>query len=150
MLLHLIMISAIKLSYSPSSWKLANVIPIKKPGKNGSQPTSYRPISLLSSISKILEKLVLSFIKNHIDENQLNPSDQHGFVKRKWTVHQLQRLTNHIRHGLNLSQKQSTGMILLDVERTFDRVWHSGLIKKMINMRFPRHLITMIHNFLLN
>jgi hypothetical protein len=57
LLLLLIICACMKLSYFPTRWKHAKVVAIPKPGKNLSIASSYRPISLLSSISKILERL---------------------------------------------------------------------------------------------
>lgn len=47
-------------------------------------------------------------------------------------------------------QGQSTGMILADVKKAFDRVWHGGLLHKMIEFRFPPQLIKFIKSFLTN
>lgn len=44
--------------------------------------------------------------------------------------------------------KASTGLITLDVEKAFDRVWHNGLLYKMIDLKFPKYLILIIHSFL--
>lgn len=55
LLLTMIMNACLKLSYFPTQWKHAKVIAIRKPNKPATNPSSYRPISLLSSISKILE-----------------------------------------------------------------------------------------------
>jgi hypothetical protein len=56
--------SCFKLSYFPKSWKHANIIPVPKPGKDLSNPSSYRPISLLSSISKSFERVILKRLQN--------------------------------------------------------------------------------------
>ncbi|KAG5674277.1 hypothetical protein PVAND_004257 [Polypedilum vanderplanki] len=60
-IIHLVNIvnACLQLNYFPNKWKFAKVIPIPKPGKVKSNPTSYRPISLLSSLSIILEKVIL-------------------------------------------------------------------------------------------
>jgi len=48
----------LKLSCFPANWKLATIIMIKKPGKVNTDPNNYKPISLLSSVSKIFEKII--------------------------------------------------------------------------------------------
>jgi hypothetical protein len=58
--------SFFKLSYFPKSWKHSNVVPVPKPGKDLSIPSIYRPISLLSSISKIFERVILKRLQNFI------------------------------------------------------------------------------------
>lgn len=83
-----IIIACFKLSYFPEKWKHAVVIAIPKPNKKPSDPSSYRPISLLSSLSKILERAILSRINQHIsNNNNIIPVDQCGFVSGKSTVH---------------------------------------------------------------
>jgi hypothetical protein len=59
----------LKYSYFPTAWKLANVIPILKPSKDPSDPKSYRPISLLNALSKILERLLLHRLKSYVAEH---------------------------------------------------------------------------------
>jgi hypothetical protein len=144
--LNLILAACLKLAYFPSKWKKANVIPIKKPGKDPSSVASYRPISLLSSLSKLLEKVILKRLLSFADSNNIIPKEQHGFRSRYSTTNQLMRITNYIKSKLN--EKFSTGMILLDVEKAFDRVWHEGLIYKMLKLRFPLYLTKIVSSFL--
>lgn len=148
LLLHLIVVSCFKLCYFPVAWKHANIIPIHKPGKKTNDPSSYRPISLLSAISKILERAILTRLNFHLYDNNIIPEDQCGFVHGKSTSHQLVRIRNHIHDHLRL--KSSTGMLLIDVEKAFDRVWFAGLIKKMILFDFPTYLIKIVNSFLRN
>ncbi|GFW84556.1 probable RNA-directed DNA polymerase from transposon X-element [Trichonephila clavipes] len=83
----------------PNEWKVAIVFPIHKPGKSKNSPDTYRPISLLSSLSKIAEHIILNRIKNHIySTNILNPN-QFGFTKQLSTYHPLLRLTEKISSG---------------------------------------------------
>jgi len=56
-------------------WKMANIIMIKKPGKDNTDPNSYKPISLLSSVSKIFEKLLLI---SHLNATDTIPHRQFG------------------------------------------------------------------------
>jgi len=152
LLLNLIITACFRLCYFPDCWKLANVIAIKKPGKNPTDPASYRPISLLSSLSKVLERVILSRLREFVEENNILPPEQHGFVRGRSTLHQLKRLTDHVKAGFALrgNRIRSTGMILMDVERAFDRVWHAGLLKKMIDFNCPRYLVSLTHSFLVN
>jgi hypothetical protein len=147
--LNLIISSCFKLCYFPEAWKKAQVIAIPKPGKNPSLASSYRPISLLSSLSKILERVLLKRILDHVDTNNIIPDEQHGFKSKKSTTHQLLRIVNHIKNNFKLNQR-STGMILLDVEKAFDRVWHSGLLYKLIKFKFPPYIIKMSNSLISN
>jgi len=141
-----IITACIKLRYFPDSWKHANVVPILKPSKDPANPGSYRPISLLNGLSKILERVMLNRITKHANDTNIIPDIQHGFQKGKSTVHQLKRTISYAKAGL--TNKESTGMVTLDVEKAFDRVYHNGLIAKMIGAKFPTYTIKMVHAFL--
>jgi hypothetical protein len=134
--------SCMNLSYFPKCWKHAKVIALHKPGKPTTDPYSYRPISLLSSISKILERVILHRITQHIDENGIIPEQQCGFRAKRSTTYQINNVLNNARENLN--QQKSTGMIFLDVEKAFDRVWHKGLLYKMLQLNFPKNIIKII------
>jgi hypothetical protein len=136
------------LSYFPTYWKTAKVIPIGKAGKDLSQVTGYRPISLLSCISKIYEKIILSKLEDHIFSENILLEEQYGFRSGHSTVHQLQRVVKHIKTAKNSSK--TTLMALLDIEKAFDSVWHEGLIYKLYIFNFPIYLIKMIKSYLEN
>lgn len=140
--------ACLKISYFPDRWKLGKVTPILKVGKDPTDPSSYRPISLLSSISKILERIILNRINIFLDENNIIPEEQHGFKRKFSTTHQLSKVIGQAK--AKLKDKSSTGIIMLDVEKAFDRVWHNGLIFKMINLNFSPYLIKITRNFLIN
>lgn len=138
----------LNLSYFPNSWKRSKVIPILKPGKDPTSEKSYRPISLLSSISKIFEKLILSRLDEHIQRNNILMDEQFGFRKGHSTTHQLARVVNKIKR--NKEVKYSTAMTLLDVEKAFDNVWHQGLIHKLVRYNFPTYLVKILQDYLTN
>ncbi|GFY66662.1 probable RNA-directed DNA polymerase from transposon BS [Trichonephila inaurata madagascariensis] len=102
------------------------------PRKNKDQkfPLNYRPISLISCVAKLFEKILLSRIQAFSDAHNLIPDFQHGFRKETSTCHQLLRTTNKIIDGFN--KHRTTGGVFLDVEKAFDRVWHNGLVYKLI------------------
>ena len=112
----------------PKELKRSRVVPIFKSG----DPTScdnYRPISLVSSISKILEKIVASKLTAHLESNNLLYKHQYGFLKGKSTEHNLLHLTNKIGEALN-DNKFCIG-IFLDLKKAFDVVSHQILLKKL-------------------
>jgi hypothetical protein len=140
--------SCLKLSYFPERWKTAKVTPILKPSKSPTSPESYRPISLLCAVSKILERIILNRINNFLDEHGIIPAEQHGFKRKFSTTSQLSKVIKNAKR--KLKEKSSTGIIMLDVEKAFDRVWHNGLLFKMIELNFPAYIIKLTANFLTN
>lgn len=146
--LYYILNACLKMSYFPSNWKNAMVIPLLKPGKNPKDPNSYRPISLLPCLSKILERIILDRIQNHIIENKILIDEQHGFRANCSTVLQLARLTNIITTNFNLNK--ITAVLTLDVEKAFDTVWHNGLIHKLLTLKFPIYITKFVQSYLNN
>ena len=69
----------------PSEWRTAIVTPVFKKG-NSQLVTNYRPISLTSCISKVLERIVRDQLYEHLMENDLIPKKQHGFVNNRSRV----------------------------------------------------------------
>ncbi|GBN96257.1 hypothetical protein AVEN_38664-1 [Araneus ventricosus] len=63
-------------------------------------------------------------------------------------THQLLRVTNKIVEGFTV--KHYTGGVFLDVRKAFDRMWHKGLIVKLMKYQFPDYLIKIIQRFLSN
>ena len=130
----------------PTLWKEAKIIPILKAGKDPSQASNYRPISLLSCISKIFEKLILNRLENHIFDSNIYIEEQFGFRSGHSTTQQLERVITHIKTGLRT--KKTTIMALLDIEKAFDSVWHDGLIHKISQFGFPIYLTKTLMSYL--
>ena len=100
-----------------------------KPGKEPTDVTSYRLISLLSTISKILEKLISRQISIDIDLNTWIPHHQFGFRKAHSTIQQCHRIAHTVNTALE--HKQYGNAAFLDVSQAFDKVWHPGLLYKI-------------------
>ncbi|KAL4143248.1 hypothetical protein QTP88_005603 [Uroleucon formosanum] len=136
----------LRLCYFPTAWKRATIISIPKPGKDPLRPDSYRPIALLSSISKIYEKIILLRLQKHISD-QIRP-EQSAFRSEHSTAQQLVKLVERISNNLN--NRIQTASVFLDVEKAFDRVWHDGLLYKMSTLKIPQNLIKLTQSFLSN
>lgn len=140
--------SITKLQYFPNNWKKSIVIPVKKPNKKGDDPKSYRPISLLNCMSKLYEKILLKRIDNFMEENEILPEEQFGFRKSHGSLHHPVRIVNEAIEDLN--KRRPTAIVAFDFEKAFDRVWHHGLIYKMISLKFPAEIIKIIYSFFSN
>ena len=108
--------------------KSAPCIPVFKAGDN-TNCDNYRPISLLSSISKILEKFVALSLVSHLEDNNLLYENQYDFLRGKSTVHNILQLTNKIAQDLN--DKKFVISVFLDLRKAFDVVSHDILIDKL-------------------
>lgn len=126
----------------PPGWKLGRVIMLPKPGKNVRLPESYRPITLLCTLSKVFEKLLLQKLVPHIKPRP----EQFGFRPEHSTTLQLTRVLHHMAAAMN--KKEYTVAIMLDMEKAFDRVWHEGLLYKLSLSPAPRQLVRVVASFL--
>ena len=120
----------------PSEWKIANVVPVFKSGDR-EDVGNYRPISLLSNISKILERVVFTRLYEFFEENNLLSPKNSGFKKHENTINQLLHIINKIHKGL-------------DDGKAFDRVWHKGLIHKLKAFGVTGSLLKLLSCYLLN
>ncbi|KAK2578997.1 hypothetical protein KPH14_012659 [Odynerus spinipes] len=88
--------ASIRLGYFSTHWKTGLVMPILKPGKKSNDPASYRPISLLCTLSKLTEKIILKRLNAHESNRNIIIDEQFGFRQKHNTVQQVTRLVNDI------------------------------------------------------
>ncbi|GBP67634.1 Probable RNA-directed DNA polymerase from transposon BS [Eumeta japonica] len=129
-------------------WKEAEVIGIHKPGKPRDLPASYRPISLLSGLAKLFERVLKTRLSNHLFGKGLIIDEQFGFRPAHSCPQQVLRLVEYVTEGFK--SKQKTVAVFFDVAKAFDRVWHAGLVYKLYSLQVPDRLIFIIQNFLSN
>ena len=112
----------------PDIFKIAKTIPIFKKGSR-LMVSNYRPISLLSNLNKILEKLMFSRVYKFLDDYQCIYSLQFGFRSKHSTNHALIDITENIRKALD--NKSFACGIFVDLQKAFDTVNHNILLKKL-------------------
>lgn len=122
----------LKLSHYSDQWKISIIHPILKPGKKPKEPSSYRPISLLTTMSKVTKKIIHRRMNIHENKNKIMAEHQFGFRNGHNTVQLVTRIVNDI--STHFNKKLATAMLLLDIEKAFDRVWIDGLIYKLIQL----------------
>jgi hypothetical protein len=116
-------------NYWPAEFKAAQIIMVLKPEKDPTDVASYRPISLISAMSKLLEKLISRQIAVDTDPNTWIPHHQFGFRQGHSTLQQCHRITHTVNTALE--HKQYCTAAFLDVSQAFDKVWHPGLLYKL-------------------
>lgn len=137
--------SMLRIGYFPASWKLSDLVMIPKPGKDITQVSSYRPISLLPILSKMFEKMLLNSLIPHIDANAIVPDHQFGFRRKHSTIQQVHRITNLIRRAFE--NKQYCSALFIDISQAFDKVWHEGLLFK-ITQFLPKNVHKLLKSYL--
>jgi hypothetical protein len=130
----------------PKLFKQAKIIAILKPGKDGTDASHYRPISLLSVVYKILERLILQRIHPLIDAAV--PVSQAGFRKNRSCTEQVMAVTSNIEAGFE--RKLKTGTIFIDLTAAYDTVWRDGLMLKFMRVVSCSKISRLLNNMLSN
>jgi hypothetical protein len=129
----------------PAAWKKANVCPIYKKAQDYFT-INYRPVSLLSILSKIFERVVFKYLFKHFQENFLLSVWQSGFLPGASTVTQFIEMYNAFCQAV--SDGREIRITFLDISKAFDRVWHKGLIYKLAKAGISGKLLSWIKNYL--
>ena len=115
----------------PNSFKVAHIKPILKNNGSPSDYKCYRPISILSALSKVFEKIVYQKIYAHLTEHSLLTEKQSGYRQHHSAEQQLLYLTHNLYKSLDTGQNFTA--IYLDIAKYFDKIWHEGLVYKCKN-----------------
>ena len=129
----------------PSLWKEARVTPIHKK-KLKSEPNNYRPISLLSVVSKTFERIICEQLTQYLEENHLQSPSQFGFRKGRSTSDLLLLLSKAWHDALDIGRPSL--VIALDIAGAFDCVWHRGLTAKLEQLGITGNLLHLLSSYL--
>ena len=131
----------------PSRLKYALIKPIFKNGDK-KKVANYRPISLLPSFSKILEKIMYSRLTNYVVTNNILAQEQCGFRPSSSTELASFNIINNILN--ELQKKNIVGGIFLDLQKVFDCVNHDILLNKLHSYGVTGGFFKLIKTFLQN
>ena len=102
---------------------------VLKPNKREYEVTSYRPISLLSVFSKLFERVILKRLLPILENKNIIPDHQFGFRHKHGIPEQCYRIVQEITKAME--NKLYCSAVFLDIRKTFDKVWHCGLLNKI-------------------
>lgn len=130
----------------PTVWSSIKVIPILKPNKDPNQISSYRPIALINTLTKIFNKLIKIRLDYHLDKFNLLPLLSFGFRKKKST----HECISYILHEVNENTARGfyTLVIVTDISKAFDHIILEKLISELNLINFNPAYTNMIHQFL--
>ena len=132
----------------PSSWKVAVIIPIIKPGKKEDNVKSYRPIALLSCIGKLMEHLIHKRLDWFVQTNSLLHTSQCGFRRGLSTMDVLLRFEHNIRQAQMASE--ICIIAYMDLSCAFDTVNPLVLLIKLANYNITGNILGWLKSYLVN
>lgn len=136
--------ASIESGHIPSSWKIARILPLRKPGKpDYTVAKAYRPISLLATISKVVESVLAERISYYDETAGLLPKVHFGARKMRSTVDALAYLTEHIHYAWKARQVLS--LVSFDVKGAFNGVNGEVLSHKLKQRRIPYQIVRWIN-----
>ncbi len=129
----------------PSAWKHAHVVPIFKKGDRA-EPSSYRPVSLLSGLDKGLEDPVHHVVLNHCLQENLISSEQFGFLPRRSTTGQLIDCFDLVTKALD--NGFCVDVVYLDLSKAFDTISARKLLLKLGSLGISGQLLSWFSSYL--
>ena len=140
--------NCLKESCFADSWKVSSVVPVFKNVGERSTAKNYHPVSFLSLVSKVFEKLVNNRIVDHLEKCGLFSDFQYGFRSSRSTADLLAIVSDRIVRAFN--RAGATRAVALDISKAFDRVWHAGLLHKRKSFGISGQIFGLISSFLSN
>ena len=138
----------LKESCFPDCWKASSVVPVFKNVGERSTAKNYHPVSLVSVVSKVFEKLVNNRIVDHREKCGLFSDFQYGFRSSRSTVGLPTVVSDRIGGAFNRSG--TARAVALDISKAFERVWHAGLLHKLKTYGISGQIFGLISSFFSN
>ena len=139
----------LKESSFPDCWKFSSVVPVFNNVGKRSTAKNYCPVSLLSVVSKVFEKLVNNRILDPLEKCSLFSDFQYGFRSSRSTADLLTVVSDRIARAFNGSGANQA--VALDISKAFDRVWYAGmLLHKRKSYGISGQIFSPISSFLSN
>jgi hypothetical protein len=134
----------------PDRFKNMYVLPIYKGKGVKSDPNSYRPISSVSTLSKLFEHVLKRLVMKHVEDSELLDDNQHGFRSRRSCQTALMSFTQRIFNELD-KPNHLVVVVFIDLRKAFDSVVHLILLRKIKDVfNVPRNLLIVTGNYLFN
>ncbi|GBN38150.1 Putative protein in type-1 retrotransposable element R1DM [Araneus ventricosus] len=132
----------------PESWKYAKLVLLAKPSKDPRLPGSYRPICLLSVVSKVLDKLITQRLLFLCQQQDFLHPRQHGFRAGRSCETASASLWSEMFSALG--NRGRVCIVSLDVAGAFDSVWRHSVLKRLIQANCPRNIFGIVRDYFQN
>lgn len=133
-----------KLCYIPLDWKRALLVPIFKKG-DPSEPSNYRPISLLSVPGKVFSRVINDILYDRLEAEGLLPEEQGGFRRERGCPEMIFSLFSIVE--CRKRKRLSTHLAFVDVKKAYDTVSRSGLALRLLELGTPSRVVSMVKHW---
>ena len=131
----------------PALWKIARITPVYK-AEDKLLVENYRPISVLPVVSKVLEKVVYTQLCAHLDQLNYIYSHQYGFRRGHNTAQAIAQVNNWVLESMD--KGKITGLLFVDISKTFDSINHKVLLGKLENIAFSGKALKWFRSYLID
>lgn len=140
--------SSIATNIFPDVWKLANIVPVYKCKGSKTDPSNYRPISILPLVARTFEKLICTQLASYCTYTNVIPPNQHGFRKSGSCETALIAATDHWLQCVD--QGEIVATLLIDLSKAFDTIPHQRLLCKLRDIGFNTNALHWFKSYLAN
>ena len=125
---------------------MSKIVPIEKLGKDPNNSSGWRAINLVNATSKVIERVLLAQIIQHLEVNKLIGHVHHGSVSQKST----QTLVTEVYSQLleNFENGEDSALIMLDQSKAYEIVDHKLLLRKIEALGFKHKAALLMENYL--
>ncbi|CAF0970197.1 unnamed protein product [Didymodactylos carnosus] len=131
----------------PEPWKIARIVTLNKLKAGVPRCDQTRPISLLSTHSKLSEKVLLERVRLWAESQQLIPPEQSDFCPGRLLPTRVLSIYQEVKN--NFAGNIPTLAIYFDYQKAYDKVWHIGFLVKLYRLGMPFGLLKIIASWLL-
>ena len=147
-ILHKLFNKCLKVSCFPDCWKVSSVVSVFKNVGKRSTAKNYCPVSILSVVSKVFQKVVNSRIVDHLEKCGLFSYFQYGFRSSQSTAGLVTVVSDRIARMFNRSGASQA--VALSISKAFEMVWHAGLLHKLKSYGISGQIFDLISSSLSN
>ena len=139
--------TAIEEKTFPNQWKISKITPIPKVDEP-SEPSDYRPISILPILSKVYERILMLQMVDHIESRKLLSNHQSGFRKGHCTITTCMKIKSDIIKAMDSGEV--TLSVMADFSKAFDTVDFEIMIEKLHKLNFSKSALLLMSSYLSN
>ncbi len=141
--------ACVEVGYHPREFRKANTIVLRKPKKEDySEPKSYRPIALLSTLGKALETVIARRLSDCAEDNGLLPPEQMGARRKRSTETALETIVDAVHTVWDCGKDKVASLLSLDMAGAFDNVSYYRLLHNLRQKGIPELIVNWTRSFL--